>query len=597
MFERDANLVRLTRERSGSGTLAPLALLDSIRHDDHPVAYFKGRLQRWAAFRTDVEALAARFARRGRGRWLVASDNAYSIAVGLFAGMQAQCGIVLPANHQPAHLALLGRDVVGVAADLGEIAVPSDAIPLVGGERFQAHAPLRPVDSADTEIVLYSSGSTGEPVSIQRNLLSLESEVSTLESMFGRRVSGGVVATVPAYHIYGLLFRVLWPLATGRLFADTTIHLPHQLIAAVGNVSPQIFVSSPAFLKRALPALEGGRLGGSLSAVFSSGGRLPDDIFAVCAERLGAPLYDVYGSTETGGIAYRSGLDSGLSQRWRVLPGVDTSIDPETGCLCVRSPHAAGPGWFRTGDTATIEPGGTLILGGRADRIVKIEEHRVSLDEVEQRLATCSEIAVVRAIAVPGAASDRFAVAAAVVPSEVGWNVLADEGKNALKQRLRDQLSLHLDPMAMPRRWRFVRKLPQTAHGKLVGSEVAALFQSDLGRAIAPEIVDRMVADGLTMIRMRLQPTLFWFRGHFDDFPVLPGVVQISWAIRFALDAFGLDAPVTRIEALKFFRVMQVGASASLTLSFDPSRRLVLFNYADESKLYSSGRLILAEVP
>ena len=46
-------------------------------------------------------------------------------------------------------------------------------------------------------------------------------------------LSAVVLATVPAHHIYGLLFRVLWPLASKRAFASSLIRYPQDLIAAL----------------------------------------------------------------------------------------------------------------------------------------------------------------------------------------------------------------------------------------------------------------------------------------------------------------------------------------------------------------------------
>ena len=69
----------------------------------------------------------------------------------------------------------------------------------------------------DTRLVIHTSGSNGEPVAIPRRLAQLDAEVRALQQAFGAGLDEALVlGTVSHQHIYGLLFRVLWPLAAGR---------------------------------------------------------------------------------------------------------------------------------------------------------------------------------------------------------------------------------------------------------------------------------------------------------------------------------------------------------------------------------------------
>ena len=173
-------------------------------------------------------------------------------------------------------------------------------------------------------------------------LRCLEAEIAALTQSFAPHSDNTVLATVPPYHIYGLLFRVLWPLATERPFSTDLISYPDELSAAVENESGCMLISSPAFLKRALPVLDLVHLKKYLGPVFSSGGPLPSPVAATYNAALSEPVVEVYGSTETGGIAYRSVTEAETPALWRPLPNVEVSVDPKQQVLAIRSPFLPG---------------------------------------------------------------------------------------------------------------------------------------------------------------------------------------------------------------------------------------------------------------
>lgn len=80
---------------------------------------------------------------------------------------------------------------------------------------------------AEPPLVLFTSGSTGAPQPIGKTFRQLDAEIAALEATFGGRLgNAGIRGTVSHQHIYGLLFRVLWPLATGRAFDAPRIDFP-----------------------------------------------------------------------------------------------------------------------------------------------------------------------------------------------------------------------------------------------------------------------------------------------------------------------------------------------------------------------------------
>ncbi len=568
-------------------------LLTSPRDGHGSVAFDDGRAHGWEAFQRDVSSLMARLERHGGTRWLVLSENAYALAVGLLAGLHGGHRVALPANFQSGHLADIAAGVDGVITHEVAVSGIGAALPILGAESDSDGPELRPLDGERSVVVLHTSGTTGDPLAIEKPLRCLEAEVATLETVFGRMAHGPVLASVPPYHIYGLLFRVLWPLSAGRPFAAGLIRFPEDLEAAVARVPTPTLVSSPAFLKRALPVLDLRRLRPRLGAVFCSGGPFASSVAAAYNAVLAAPVVEVYGSTETGGIGYRSVRDAAAPEPWRPMPGVALSVDRESGILAVRSPFLPDDTPFGMADRASIAADGRFTLGGRADRIVKMEERRVSLAEVEQHLAACHGIAACRVLPLNDPAAGRQSLAAVIVPSDDGWTRLGTEGKQAVKQSLRSKLTHYLDANALPRKWRFVRQMPETALGKTTDAVLAALFAPDQGRNVEPTVVGREAGGDRTALRLRAPRNLIYFDGHFDVAPILPGVVQVGWALRFAREAFALSGAFQRLESLKFFRVIMADQEFTLELSFNEEKNSIGFQYGAGDIKYSSGRIVL----
>ena len=170
----------------------------------------------------DAAALAAAIAKVGSGRWLLFTEDSYAAAVGLIALSQTGGTAVLAPNRQPETLRELGADVTGAILDAeyssGVLSGITQLSPLeqLPSDDWAWRAPDR--DAAFAEF--RTSGTTGEHHGVVKSLRHLEDEVETLESAFGASIpdSAQVFATVSHQHIYGLLFRILWPLAAGRPF-------------------------------------------------------------------------------------------------------------------------------------------------------------------------------------------------------------------------------------------------------------------------------------------------------------------------------------------------------------------------------------------
>ncbi len=183
----------------------------------------------------------------------------------------------------------------------------------------------------------YTSGSTGAPVACRKTAGQLLGEAEVLATTFQLGAEARVLSAVPAHHIYGFLFGVLAPVLGGGAFATDTVMHPEAIAdrARAGLAEPANVLCSVPPHVHGLRSLAAGPT--ALRRLFCSGGRLPADDAAAVHERLGLPITEVLGSTETGGIGWR--LSPGPGD-WTPLPGVEVGAEPD-GTLLLRSPFLA----------------------------------------------------------------------------------------------------------------------------------------------------------------------------------------------------------------------------------------------------------------
>jgi acyl-coenzyme A synthetase/AMP-(fatty) acid ligase len=523
-------------------------------------------------------------------RFALYLNDSIEFAAALFGAWQAGKIICLPSDTLPATCTALHPEVDAYLGDF-----PSACAPLLPreGSRLSTDAFI-PLDADFAGLVVYTSGSTGAPQAIPKKLSQLATEVATLEQLFGDDMGGAdVVATVSHQHIYGLLFKVLWPLGAARPIHARSLTYPEEL-AQTTVAHDCVLISSPAHLKRLPDSPAWANAAHRVRTVFSSGGPLPVEVAHATTRLLGRAPVEVYGSSETGGIAWRQ-RRAGADDNWSLMPGVESRINVDGDVLEIRSPHLSDANWFRTSDRARAVADGRLAIQGRVDRIVKIEEKRISLDLMEAQLMQSSLVHDARMLVIDG---HRQQVAAFVVLSATGAAMLAASGKHALNHRLRDQLANAVERVALPRRWRYLAALPTNAQGKTTQAALAALL-ADEQPAAQPTMPHRQLLERepqRALYELVAPANLLYFDGHFPQAPILPGVTQLEWALMLARDCFSLPPLFRGIHALKFQRVIRPDAPFSLELRHDASKDCVTFNYFSTTGAHASGRLMFGAV-
>jgi len=405
------------------GRFIPLSgLLAAGRAGDFPVCVDAQRSVAWRDFALLCGGIVSVVRARPEQRWLVHCEHPQPA---MTAQLRSAYDAVLGDGPQP-------------MLDLSTLA-PSSF-------RFEALEPKA------ARIDLYTSGSSGEPKRVEKSLHQLETEARALETSFGASLGAAtMVATVPHHHIYGLLFRLIWPLCAGRRFDARLCADPQLLTEALGRCGDAALVSSPAHLARLPELIPLDALQPATRRIFSSGGPLPAAAAVEYRNRLGFAPTEIYGSTESGGIAWREQDGSEESAAWRPFPGMALRTQAD-GALCLRSPYLPDDNWLTMGDAAALLPDGRFRLKGRLDRVVKVEGKRISLPEIEQALR-----------------AHPWVADAAVVP-------LA-RSRERVVAGLRDFLLERFERVLVPRQWRFVARLPADERGKLTAAALHALFR------------------------------------------------------------------------------------------------------------------------
>lgn len=231
-----------------------------------------------------------------------------------------------------------------------------------------------------------------------------------------------------------------------------------------------MIIATPAFLKRTVEIEE--KLPLKNPFIFTSGGACSAELALSTEKVFGFCPLEVYGSTETSGIAYRQQNKDGL----KFTPFDNAKIWlGDDGCLRIVSPYIKDPQGFATADLAEIFDDGRFILKGRSDSIVKIEEKRISMTEVENRIMQTGLVSDVKVVALQN--DVRQYLAAAVVLNDKGKKQFENTEKYLVNRYFHDFLMQYFENVVLPKKWRFLDALPVDAQGKKHKLEIEALFE------------------------------------------------------------------------------------------------------------------------
>lgn len=546
----------------------------------------QGIYKTWQDFILETAQMRAYINKSSHDTWILHCQDTWFFLICYVALLQCKKTLILTANVAPRFLQEIRKNQEPLLTDMS---LPDSIFieEILNLEWTGSPKEITPpaINPDETSIILYTSGSTGEPKAVHQRLTEFEQDNKFILSQWGPElIKRKLCTTVSHHHIYGLLFSIMLPFTAGIPFRRTRIEHPEEFI----NLKDDSYtiIAVPAFLKRANEDGQQYKLNNPW--IFTSGGLLLPEEAERTFYNFGFWPLEVYGSTETSGIAWRFSKD-GLE--WTPFQNAEITL-AENGCIKVRSPYIKEPAGFVTGDLAEILEDGRFILKGRSDSIVKIEEKRISTTEIENRLIQSGMVQEV--VVIPLQKQQRQIMAAVVVLNKAGEGQFKEAEKLEINNYFRNYLQDFFEPVVIPRKWRFPKSIPLDTQGKKSRQFILSLFENEKNFIIHK--VEQQ--ENSVLATLSVPAASSYFDGHFPSFPLLPAVAQTTIIMELAHQYLGVSSLPLGIKKMKFTNMIfpDTLVKLSIKLSQDKSSLQVKMEAEDEDNcLFSQGTIRLGE--
>jgi long-chain acyl-CoA synthetase len=448
------------------------------RHPERTALLWDGGSLTWAALDLRAGGVARSLAARGVApgdRLALSLPNGWPFVAALLGGLK------LGATVAPLNPLLTAEERARIFAHLR----PRLVVDEVGAEE----GPRPSGDAPGPALILYTSGSTGEPKGAVLSHAATEfSSRSWAGPVMALTPEDRVLAVLPFSHSYGLNGALLAPLLAGATVVLLERFSPEEVLGAIARHRVTVFPGVATMFRRVLdaPALASADLS-SLRLALSGAAPCPWELSQEWRRRTGMRILRGYGMTELfRPISYVAGDPTDLPDAiGRPVPGVEVRVVDEAGGalpagavgeLEIKSPAAMDgyldapeatravleDGWFKTGDLVTVSPEGFVRIEGRKRELILRGGYSVFPGEVEAAILThpaVSEAAVI-----------------GVAHAELGEEVIAFATLRAGATARPDELIVHcrerLAAYKYPRQVVIVDQLPKGATGKILKSRL-----------------------------------------------------------------------------------------------------------------------------
>lgn len=311
----------------------------------------------------------------------------------------------------------------------------------------------------NTKLYLFTSGTSGEPKIVEKTLAFMQEESRILFGIFGERIAGrDFISSVHPQHLYGLTFGVFLPLCSGAAIERAMIRDAQALAALPPFERGHVMVSSPGLFKR----IDYRTKAQDFAFIISGTVELTQELADKVMEWADCNIFESYGSTESGVMGYRLRRDK--KSRFTPLPGVSFFMGQVSYIL--HSPIITG-GQQILSDMLEFFEDGTFKPCGRFDNIIKIDEERVSINELTSQLRSFDEVDDAEVLVLP---PEEVPTIGAVVVLKEGL-----EERDTLDS-IKERIALNLGDKAVPKRFVFVPEIPENKMGKRLRFSLQALF-------------------------------------------------------------------------------------------------------------------------
>jgi len=349
-------------------------------------------------------------------------------------------------------------------------------------------------EPTDTAVILYTSGTTGQPKGAELSHSNMVMNALTSNRLFDSKPEqhDTHLLVLPLFHSFGQTVNM----NAGFSVAATLVLLPRfdaqQALGLMQHEDITVFAGVPTMYWGLLGALDDSvdvkKIADTLRLAAAGGSALPLEILNQFKDKFGVQILEGYGLSETSPVATFSdpardprpgsigvpiwGIDVKLvDNEWKTVEGAD-----EVGEIAIRGhnimkgyykrPEATAEvmnnGWFRTGDLARRDEDGFYYIVDRAKDMIIRGGYNVYPREIEEVLMTHEAVSLAAVVGVP---HDQHG-------EEIKAYVILQDGAELTEDALRDWCKEQMANYKYPRDIEFAGSLPMTATGKILKREL-----------------------------------------------------------------------------------------------------------------------------
>lgn len=406
------------------------------------------------------------------------------------ADLQAKAIIVAAGNESPARdvATRLGVHIIELLADndgpAGQFDLDFSGMP-------KAKSTTK-IDSADTALVLHTSGTTSRPKIVPLSQANLCASAAHIGQTLSLTADDHCLNVMPLFHIHGLIAAVLSSLNAGACVTCTPGFNAMKFFAWLDTTAPTWYSAVPTMHQAILDRAERNlavAASAALRFIRSSSSSLPPQVMQRLEQTFSCPVIESYGMTEAAHQMTSNLLPPGLRKAGSVgvaagpevrLMNIDGQfITAGEGEIVIRGPNVTsgyeaneqanagafvvdpgsdgGGSWFRTGDQGVFDDDGFLTISGRLKEIINRGGEKIAPREVDDVLMDHEAVGQVVTFAVPHPKLGEDVAAAVVLR----------DGAEVSERDLRDFAGTRLAAFKVPRVIVFLDEIPKGATGKL----------------------------------------------------------------------------------------------------------------------------------
>ena len=417
------------------------------------------------------------------------------------------------------------------------------------------------INSQDSIIEFKTGGTTSAGCTVKKSVQNMKEESRDIFETLKLEKGLEFITTTTHEHLFGFTFHFMLPMMYGYKIREERINYPEDI-----NVENALLVTTPSFLEamrkyNSKPAVKP-------KVIISAGAELKPETFKY-ALTIAQRVIEIYGSTETGVIAYRESPRN----KMKIFKGIKILETGEDYTKIDTKYSLETPVIIK--DRISIAKN-RLNFEGRCGNVLKIQEKRVAANDMEQAIIDSGYVKECYCFEHNGK------LAALAIPSQKGSDCLVKHDKLTLVKLLKLALLGRFE--IVPQRWQFIDEIPTKPNGKINKELITEMFNINLSM---PLVLSRELTDGCASFRLCFLNNSNFFKGHFEGIPVLPGVVQLFWASYFIKLAFGIDTHVGQLRKIKFSNIIR--PTKIVELKLERVKIGINYQYQDSENVYSLG--------